>query len=216
MSGRDLCNLEITPGRLTAGPVSLRCLITKAYDVTDDQLVGVSGWMDTDVYSVIASAGRAVSRAEMIAMLRDLLAERFQLKAHTEVRKARVLALVVDKGGPKLQQLAEGESDVPPASLSSPQRMTLPWGPTISDLIRRLNFYSSSSLGGRLVVDRTGLIGRYKIWVSFDNEMNPDGMSGKLDMDLPSAVRQLGLALRPEEADTTFVVVEKAARPGPE
>jgi uncharacterized protein (TIGR03435 family) len=173
--------------------------------------------MDTDVYFVAASAGKAVDRAEMMAMLRNLLAERVQLQAHTEVRKLQVIALVVDKGGPKLPPLAEGESNVPPESLSPPQRMTLSWGPTIANLVQHLNFYSRTGLGGSLVVDRTGLTGRYKIWVSFDNQMNADGMGGgKLDIDLPSAVRELGLALRPEQADTLFVVVEQAARTAPE
>lgn len=215
VNGRSLCKLDITPGRLIAPAASLHCLITKAFDVTDYQLSGVSGWMDTDVYSIMASAGRAVNRAEMMAMLQNLLAERFHLKAHTELRKIQVLALLIGKGGPKVQPLAVGESDVPPANLSSPQRLTLPWGPEISDLIRWLNFYSAGNLGGRLVVDRTGLTGKYKIWVSFDNEMNPDG-GGKLDIDLPSAVKQLGLVLMPEQADIPIVVVEKAARPEPE
>jgi len=212
-TGRSLCNLVVTPGRLTAGTVSLHCLITKAYDITDRQLVGVSGWMDSDVYSVMATAGKAVDRAQMMAMLKNLLGERFQLRAHVEARKTQVLALVVDKGGPKFQPLAEGESDVPPASLSSAQLMTLPWGPTISNLVQRLNFYSPANLGDRLVVDRTGLTGRYKMWVSFDNETNPDGVSGKADIDISSAMKQLGLALKPEQADVPFVVVEKAARP---
>jgi uncharacterized protein (TIGR03435 family) len=129
------------------------------------------------------------------------------------MRKVQVLALVVDKGGPKFQPLAERESNVPPSSLSSPQRVTLSWGPAISDLTHWLNFYSRTSLGDRFVVDRTGLTGKYKIWVSFDNQMDPDGLGGKLDIEIPSAMKELGLALRPEQADVPFVVVERAARP---
>jgi uncharacterized protein (TIGR03435 family) len=213
-TGLSLCNLRITPGRLTAQTVSLHCLISKAYGVTDYELSGISGWMDADVYSITATSGKAVDTAEMMAMLRSLLAERFQLKVHTEVRKIPILALVINRGGPKFQPLAEGESTVPPANLSSPQRMTLSLGPTTSDLTRWLNFYSPRNLG-RLVVDRTGLTGKYKIWVSFDNEMNAEGTGGKLDMDFQSALpQQLGLSLRPEQAEIPVVVIENAARPG--
>lgn len=212
-TGLSRCNLEITPGRLTVRAASLHCLISKAYGVTDYELAGISGWMDADVYSIAATTAGPVDRAQTIAMLRKLLAERFQLRVHTEIRKTAILALVISKGGPKLRPLAEGESPAPPETPSSPQLMTLSWGPTISDLIGWLNFYSPRNLG-RLVVDRTGLKGRYKIWVAFENEMNPEGTGGKLDLNIPSALtQQLGLRLTPEQADISFLVIDKAARP---
>ena len=43
-------------------------------------------------------------------MLQPLLADRFQLKVHTEVRELPVLTLVVAKGGPKLHEAKPGDT----------------------------------------------------------------------------------------------------------
>ena len=81
---------------------------------------------------------------EMRQMLQTLLSDRFQLKAHTEVRKERVYALVVAKGGPKLKE--------PASSSVQPFVSFLPHGlsgknATIDQLVERLERILGSSSG---------------------------------------------------------------------
>ena len=52
-------------------------------------------------------------------MLRALLAERFKLEFHREQKEMPVYALLVAKGGPKLQRADIDEKDCPEASLNA-------------------------------------------------------------------------------------------------
>ena len=202
---------RIGPASLTAEAVPLHFLITQAYGVSDYELKGISGWMDLELYAISAKAPGPADHAQMMAMLRNLLAERFKLKVHQETRPAPVYALVLGRGGSKLQPVREGE----PAARAAMtvDRVTLPIGQTITDLIHWLNNRSGSQVIGRIVVDRTGLQGKYNIRLAFDNIVDPDGKSGRLDGDIPSSLtQQLGLKLQRAQADVTFLVIDKAER----
>jgi uncharacterized protein (TIGR03435 family) len=147
----------------------------------------------------------------MMAMLRNLLAERFKLKVHQETRQVPAYALVLGRGGSKLQPVREG-APLSPLTMAD-QRATVPIGQTIADLVRWLNNRSGSQTIGRIVVDRTGLQGKYNIRLTFDNVVDPDGKSGRLDGDIPSSLsQQLGLKLQPAQADVTFLVIDEAER----
>jgi uncharacterized protein (TIGR03435 family) len=210
-TGARVGGYRIGPGSLTAEAVPLHFLITQAYGVNDYELKGLSIWMDSELYAVSAKAPGPADHAQMMAMLRNLLAERFKLKVHQETRPAPVYALVLAKGGSKLQPTREGESAVP-LTLAD-ERVTVPIGQTIPDLIRWLNNRSGGQMIGRIVVDRTGLLGKYNIGLAFDNIVDPGGKSGRLDGDIPSSLsQQLGLRLQPTQADVTFLVIDKAER----
>jgi uncharacterized protein (TIGR03435 family) len=205
--------LKVDPRYLFANSVTLRYLIIQAFAVEDYRLAGIGGWMESERYSIAATSGRAVDRTQMLTMLRDLLAVRFHLKMHHENREIPVFALVVDKRGPKLPPLREGEDDSK-FFQSSGERMTRSIGSTIQDLIRHLNSRTGPAALGRPVIDRTGLNGLYRIRLTFQVETNPDGKSGRFDVDYPSALAsQLGLRLEPTKATIDFLVIDNAARP---
>ena len=77
----------------------------------------------------------------------------------------------------------------------------------------------------RLVIDRTGLTGRFDLELeAFDIKAPPDYKPGPSDLELPpakgpsifEAVReQLGLSLRPETASVPVIVIDHAERPSP-
>ncbi len=201
---------RIGPGSLTAEAVPLHPLITLAYGVSDYELKGVSGWMDSALYAISARSPNRADHAQMMAMLRNLLADRFKLKVHQETRLTPVYALVIGNGGPKLQPARDGE----PTGVESGERVSVPIGQTIPDLIRYLNTRVGSMAIGRLVVDRTGLQGKYSIRLAFDNVTDSGGKSGRLEGDIPSSLsQQLGLKLQPTQADVTFLVLDRAERP---
>jgi uncharacterized protein (TIGR03435 family) len=99
-------------GRLTATAVTLRRLISWAYNVRTERIAGGPAWVDSERYDIEAKAPDGAMRAgevsvryeQMHLMLQSLLSERFGLKLHTDPKEFPVYALVVAKNGPKLQK----------------------------------------------------------------------------------------------------------------
>jgi uncharacterized protein (TIGR03435 family) len=77
-------------------------LLEVAYGLRDYAIICI-GWTRTDHLDVSARAPDGAAETEIPRMLQSLLAEDFKLEAHTETRPQDVFALVVAKGGPKLQ-----------------------------------------------------------------------------------------------------------------
>jgi bla regulator protein blaR1 len=130
-------NFSPSPGRLEMPCVSLGSLIQTAYGTFGDgvsinttplHMEGGPSWMWSQFYSLSAKADGPV-RTEMLAgpMLQTFLAERFRLKAHRETRQMPVYALMVGKGGLKVQPLAEGACT--PIDLTHPPAPPKPGGP---------------------------------------------------------------------------------------
>jgi len=94
-------NLNSTLGRITATNVTVGYLIRFAYGLKDYQIERVPGWADRDLYDIVAKIAGAPSTniEDEKALVRGLLADRFQLTTHLETRHMRVYSLVVDKGG---------------------------------------------------------------------------------------------------------------------
>jgi uncharacterized protein (TIGR03435 family) len=103
--------LRLQPGgRLDAQGVTLKLLITLAWDINDDEmLVGAPKWLDSTRYTLLAKTSAVVTGPDnqpmldiddVRLMLRALLAERFKLTTHTEERPVTAYTLLADK--PKL------------------------------------------------------------------------------------------------------------------
>jgi len=109
--------------RLTLQGASLRMLLNIAYQPLNSegqplgqiQIIGGPSWMESDLYDIQAKAdcsGGVISRQQMQLMMRSMLEDRFQLKAHMETRELPIYNLVVAKDGPKLKV---SEDQTPPA-----------------------------------------------------------------------------------------------------
>ena len=95
-------------GRLTGTNVALRQLVLTAYELQDFQLVGGPSWVSSRKFDLNAKAPNPnATMKEISAMLKTLLIDRFQLKAHMETRDVPVGVLVVARSdgklGPKLK-----------------------------------------------------------------------------------------------------------------
>jgi uncharacterized protein (TIGR03435 family) len=64
-------------------------------------------------FDIAATIRKDVTKEQFRAMLRNLLAERFKLKAHHEKREMAVYSLVVGKNGPKMKESAEDPAPKP-------------------------------------------------------------------------------------------------------
>src|SRR4051812_27502800 len=90
-------------GRFSATNVPLRLLVRAAYAVQDFQLAGGPSWQMTQRFDIAAKPlDASATPAEMMAMLKTPLAERFHLVVHTEKREMATGALVLARGDGKL------------------------------------------------------------------------------------------------------------------
>jgi uncharacterized protein (TIGR03435 family) len=170
-------------GRFTATNMSLKTLMTLAFNVQPFQIVGSPSWLESDRYDIEAKpesgadeeAGKPMSdmRADMRKRmeeqrprLQSLLEDRCKLTFHRETKEVPVYALVVAKGGPKIKQ-----SQIETTAPGPNRRMMMGFGQLIGTAapLSVLTEMLSRQLG-RVVLDRTGLNGNY----DFDLKWTPD------------------------------------------
>src|SRR5689334_8317249 len=89
-----LFGVRVMPGGRMTAVASLQMLILRAYGIKEFQLEGGPKWLTTDYFDVSAKAEQETATdAELNAMLRSLLSERFGLRVHVETRQATVYTL---------------------------------------------------------------------------------------------------------------------------
>jgi uncharacterized protein (TIGR03435 family) len=214
----------IAPGGIfRARNVTLKGLIRQVYDVTDFEISGGPGWIDTQGYDVEAKGnGPAVSeedlmkmtddqrnrfRVQMQARLRALLAERFQLKLHRETKELPVYALTVAKGGPKIHATAE---DAVPRESSFSMSRNAQGKEEIAASRQTMATLAHLmwSQVGRPVLDKTGLPGKFDFKVAFAADLT--------DTDGPSVFtafeEQLGLKLESQKGPVEVVVIDSVEK----
>jgi uncharacterized protein (TIGR03435 family) len=190
---------------------SLRDMITAAYSIRYDQLAGSPNWLTSGHYDLEAKASgdAPLSREQGMAMLRTLLAERFQLKVHREMREMPVYELVIAKNGPKFKPSSPDSTGgtVTRVTAAGLLRMEATRG-TMERLVRQL-----SNTAGRPVLDKTGLAGDY----AFTLEWSPGDRAPDPDSNVPSIFtaiqEQLGLKLDPTKDPIEMLVIDRAEKP---
>jgi uncharacterized protein (TIGR03435 family) len=201
------------PGGIQMSNVTLRFCIRRAYGLTDPQIAGPA-WLDTDHFDIVAKVPSGAPESQIPEMLQSLLAERFKLVAHREQRELPIYALMVAKGGPKLQKVEPGESG---GNMSSSGDNAS--GEAVK-LSRLTEFLSTTGVNlGLPVVDQTGLDGAYTFTLKWTPErpLNAKEDAKKPDLDAPPAIfealqEQLGLKLEKRKAPLEVLVVDRAER----
>src|ERR1017187_8706651 len=139
---------------------ALKTLIAAGYNLSLQAISGGPAWVDSDRYDIAAKAPNEIrpNLDEQMAMLRKLLAERFQLTFHREQRELRVYALTIAKGGSKLKESTESPDAMPEGPpplifVIAPQLVRLPGrNATLADLASVMQRAALDSP----VLDRTG------------------------------------------------------------
>ena len=93
-------------GRYEVHDATMVDLLMAAYDMPRHKVVGGPAWLGTDRFDVIAKAPADSTPETQQAMLRNLLADRFKLKAHNDTRPTPAFALTVKKGAPQMKSSA--------------------------------------------------------------------------------------------------------------
>jgi uncharacterized protein (TIGR03435 family) len=211
-------NVRIQPapgGRLTLTYTTLRIAASWAFDVQFFAVVGGPDWADTDRFDIAAKAEGSPSRRDVRLMLRSLLSDRFKLRTHVESREIPVYALVVDRNGAGTPQLkrSDVECAATPAAGPSPCAFSADWrsiharGMPVSALTEPLG-----GVTGRVIVDRTGLTGRF----DYDVTWTPQALDAGASSFFTAVREQLGLRLEGTRAPVDVLVIDGAEKPMPD
>jgi uncharacterized protein (TIGR03435 family) len=90
-------------GRYVNRDATLLNLIEKAYGVAEDNIAGAPGWVDSDLFDVIAKVPDGTTPATANLMLKALLEDRFKLVTHNGTRPVPRYVLSIGKSGSKLK-----------------------------------------------------------------------------------------------------------------
>src|SRR5580704_247716 len=90
-------------GRYVNRDATMLQLIEAAYGVSEDTIAGGPGWLNSDLFDVVAKVPEGTTAATANLMLQALLAERFALDIKNETHGVPRFVLTVGKGGSKLK-----------------------------------------------------------------------------------------------------------------
>jgi uncharacterized protein (TIGR03435 family) len=203
-------------------------------------------WAATDRFDVEGRGPADATKDQMRLMMQSLLADRFQLKAHFETRETKVYALELVKPGVTGPKLQPHKDDPPCGDTSAPRTsargslITTPSGfPVLCDTPIGFVNSSGASYGGRditmqmfvesliiapnnppidrLILDQTGLTGKYDFVVNYSPQWNPTNPSpDDTGPTIFEALKdQLGLKLEATTASVNTLIVDHIEEPSP-
>jgi bla regulator protein blaR1 len=241
--------LWLGPGKITIKNMPLKELIMFAYNAkSTSQILGLPEWANSTTYTIDAKEDEATAKAvdnlpreernqQVRLMLEGLLEDRFHLKVSHAEKELPVYALVVAKGGPKVK----ASTEVPPANDPFPPdpgrpkgmgRGLMQFGPgSLQANDASMESFASGILsrlpevGDRVVVDKTGLTGKYDFTLKWTPESAPRPGTMEADNGTPqenntpglftALEEQLGLKLESQKGSVETLVVDSIERPTP-
>ena len=224
-------------GSFSARSISLKELIEFTNDIgyldVDQRIFGGPNWLGSARFDIAAECDEQTAsefgktrekdqiRVEQ-SMVQQLLADRFKLRMHRETRQLPVYALVLAHGGSKMQPSVTpvidelNDTNGPPGNWRAD-------GVVMKALANDLS--SLPEIGGRIVVDETGLKGGFNFALRWtpDPTMgvappNPDNgvKSDPSDPSLLTALQeQLGLKLESSKEPVDVIAIDSAEPPSP-
>jgi len=231
-----------SPDQFVDANATLRSLVTWAWNVRDFQVLAGPDWADSQRFDVTARSPRPVSETTMRLMVRQVLADRFQLRTHAESRRLpRYVLRTVRPGaapGPRLTRAAIDCTEVLAARFGAPppdgtQQPECAWRIGIAAPVARM-FVDGAPIAQfagvlerllrRKVVDETGLEGAYDIRLEFSSDQLPMAFpTGDAPVAPPrdglsifaALEDQLGLKLQADEGPVDVIVIDSARLPAP-
>lgn len=229
-------SVDISPDRFQATGMTLKELIKIAWNLNyaaNDQVAGGPPWVSTTRFDLdakedvalsaeIAKLPRQQQGEQVRAMLRDLITQRFHLELHHETRQLTVYDLIVAKGGPKLLPAADPSTAKTTDKPSKPSRWIRIAGvgdlegysADISTLVTVLSM--QPEVGGRLVLDKTGLTGSYDFTLKWtpDIFLGANESAANAGPSLFTALQEeLGLRLESARAPVDQIVIDAVSPP---
>ena len=221
-SGEQGGSSRAQPGRYQGINVTLKRVIGLAYRPVQE-FVGGPDWINTAHFDIEARNEGNPSQEHMLEMLRTLLADRFKLVVHKQMKDSSVYALTLARRdgrlGPRMRRVETecAPPDSTPPSSQGPERrcgFKLGNGALSGQGITMARLAGELSFVGRQVLDRTALTGAFDI----DLEWTPESPGAALSPDAGASIltalqEQLGLELEPSTAPLEIIVIDSAERP---
>lgn len=222
------------PGQITWNNQPLRFILVRAFGIRNSQL-NAPKWAEEARFDIAAKIPAGTTPEQFRAMLRNLLQERFQMRAHEETREGTVYILTTGKGAPKLEESKQTAALETPAPAESGKGIRLvngfpplPPGPGMAAIalngVVKLSAQaqSMSELAERLstdldaeVRDETGLKGLYDFHLAYMPDSTRAWITpgGEPRPDAPVDVftalpQQLGLKLEQRKGPVKTVVLD--------
>ena len=159
--------VRVTPTSLSAR-ATLRVLVANAYSLQNARIADTPAWATSLLYDLKAKTEIVRSKEDILSMLRTLLADRFNLKAHRELREVSYLVLVAGSAQAKLKALdPNAEEPKPVPEVFHPRN---PQG--VADML--------ASWMNVPVADETGIAGNFNMTVDVRHARSNEGREGSL------------------------------------
>jgi uncharacterized protein (TIGR03435 family) len=197
--------------------MTVKSMMTVIYRIPPGRIQGGPDWFNSAAFDLEAKADRAYGLEDLHTMFKNLLADRFGLRFHTETKQGPVYELMVDGSGMKMK----ADGDV--GNLNIP---IMPSGPAEFVGTKVPMAYLCWFLGqqmqsdSRPVIDKTGLTQVYDFTLKFMPELPPGVSVDALPPELQNrpaiqdALReQLGLRLESGKGPVENYVIEHVEKP---
>ena len=200
-------------------------LITMAYSLHPRQITGGPGWFESDKFDITGKpeVPGQPNVAQIKIMIQKLLADRFQLKFHTEKKELGVYAITVVKTGTKFTKSQADPNSLPGLFFGRAQPSGMSFNvrnATISEVASVLQ----GNVLDKPVVDQTGLSEKFDFTLKFTPD--PGQMTGlggppppaADSLDAPPDIytafqQQLGLKLENTKAPVDVIVIDRLEKP---
>ena len=200
-TGGGRVSMRFLPGgSYEATNVTLRAMIQQAYRMSERQVIGGPGWLETDRFDILAKSPPGAVQAQFPERMQALLVERLNLKTHRETREMPIYALVLARNdgrlGPQIvtspvdcspgaAPAARGRANISPpaaAGAGGRQQMPMPGMPALGTDPRPCGIM----MGTRLSGGGTTMAGIANMLQNYTGRLVEDrtGLSGAFDFDL--------------------------------
>ncbi len=202
-------------GRYELRAATMLDMIRIAYGIDAGLVFGGPGWLDLERFTLIAEAPPSTSPDSIKLMLRSLLAERFKLAVHKDVRPTPGFVLKMGAGKAKLK-ISSGPENTGCRAQALPRSDAFPVPPqavschnvTMEAFASGLRPFAEEYLSGP-VVDRTGIPGNWDFDLQWTGKrgLGIDGVDGITLFD--AVHQQLGLKLEPQTVPMAGIAVDR-------
>src|SRR5258706_4590338 len=187
-------------------------LISLAYDIDNDKIMGGPSWLDIKRFDVSARAPAGSNPEQAKLMLQTLLAQRFSLKVHKDSKELPGFVLAAGSGKTKMQPAADpaappncqGQPQTPSPD-TVPQQVVACRSMSLDDLARIIVNMANAS--GK-ALDKTGLEGKW----DFTIKWTPPGLLARAGADgisiFDAVDKQLGLKLERGKVPQPVIFVD--------
>jgi uncharacterized protein (TIGR03435 family) len=199
-------SIETGPSSLTMRSIRMNACIGWAFNIQDPQVIGPN-WLNDVAFDIFAKSAEPATEAELLTMLQTLLADRFRLTFHREVKEIPALVLVVSSKGHKLKP---AEKPGEPSFRTGKMSLTGE-GATLGELTQFLSHELREP-----VIDQTGLKGLFNYTLDINayvtDEIRKSGGDGpplEANSIIAQAMQeQLGLKVEAKKTPVSVLIVE--------